>query len=181
MNSFVQWGSLQMVCKQESLEMQQAITPGSAPAFPIHSVCRPGVCLLEISAQTKSLAAAIPPPIHTRPAPLSLLLAFLLLYPPSVHPIFSLIWSHFFDLSQEHRSLSPTKAPLIPTEGWQQLSCNKGTFKSKAYANQFLYEGTILHLFPFLSNWLFWELILLLFLKQMFSVLLISGAESGPN
>lgn len=66
----------------------------------------------------------------------------------SIHPIFSLIWSHSFDPSQEHWPPSPSKAPLIPTEGWQQLSCNKATFKSKAYANQFLYEGTMLHLFP---------------------------------
>lgn len=84
MSSFVQGGSLQMVYEQESLEMYQDITPGSAPAFPIHSVCRPGVSLLEISAQTKSPAAAIPPPIHTQPAPLSLLLAFPLLCLPSI-------------------------------------------------------------------------------------------------
>lgn len=96
MNSFVQGGSLRTVFKQEALEMQKDITPGSAPAFPIHCLqtwCLPagGLC-----SDPKSLAAAIPPPIHTWPAPLSLLPPFPLLFPPSIQ------FSHSFDPSQEH-------------------------------------------------------------------------------
>lgn len=97
MNSFVQGGSLQIVFKQDSLEMQQDVTPGSAPAFPIHSVCRPGVSLLEISAQTQSLRQLLfhHPFIQGQfPSPCSLHFHFSFLHPSNFLPnLISLLWS----------------------------------------------------------------------------------------
>ena len=69
--------------------MHQDITPGSAPAFPIHSVYRPGGSLLEISAQTKNLQQLLfhHPFTHDRlPCPCSLHFHFSFLRPSNLLP-----------------------------------------------------------------------------------------------
>lgn len=50
-------------------------------SFSLQTWCLPAG---DLCSDPKSPAAAIPPPIHTRPVPLSLLSAFPLLFPPSI-------------------------------------------------------------------------------------------------
>lgn len=145
--------------------MHQDITPGSAPAFPIHSVCRPSGSQLKISAQTSNLQQCYSTThsYRTSSPVLALRISTSL---SSVRPVCSLIWSHFFDPPQEHWSSSHTEASLIPTEVWQRLCRNKGMFKRGVKSTQTIFFAKALsYLFSCLSIWLSWGRILLLFLK----------------